>query len=286
MPFQLPLFQEKRILPTNKFHVSFSEVHTWNNCGWQHKLQYIEGLRDEGSEHTVYGGAIHNTLEEWLLSCHSVWFDWTDQIELCQKEILNSFEKVNFTPPESVLVKEWIQPVDGILRAVPPWMDQTFPGWKLIAAELPLFEPIEGQPGRYFKGFIDAVIKVPKPARKGSKKAAKGHLYWILDWKTTSWGWSADKKQDKYKRMQLALYKHYVSIKLGIPLEDIRCGFVLLKRTAKEHCELVEVSVGDKTRTDAVNLVSLSVNSIAKRFFLKNRNSCRFCPFQGTPKCP
>jgi hypothetical protein len=285
------LFKDKSMLPTGKYHVSYSEVSTASGpdgCAWKHKLKYIDGHEEGDTEHTTYGRTLHSALQEWLLEGDSVWFDWDDRIEQCQKEVVDIFESINFKPTQAALHKDWVAPVASMLSMIPKWMDETFPAWKPVAAEIYLFEPVAGHTNKWFKGFIDAVIKVPKQPRKGSKKEVSGFLYWILDWKTTSWGWDARKKQDKYKRMQLALYKHYLSIKLDIPLEDIRCGFVLLKRTAKngDHLELIEVSVGDKTREEAVNLVSECISLIAKKFWMKNRNACRFCPFQNTPLCP
>ena len=288
MSVHLPLFKDPTVLPTGKYHVSFSEVSTHNDCGHKHKLKYVDGHTEPDTEHTIYGHGMHSALQDWLLKGKTADFDWEERIDDCYNEILKDFDKLpNFKPDPGVLMEEWMNPIDHILRRVPIWMNETFPGWEVVAAELPLFEPIEGLTNKWFKGFVDCVVKVPKQARKGSKKPASGYIYWILDWKTTSWGWDKKKKQDKFKRMQLTLYKHYFSVKMGIPLEDIRCGFVLLKRTAKkERCELVEVSVGDKTRKDALDLVSLSVNLIAKRYWLKNRNSCRFCDFRATPLCP
>lgn len=291
MSVHLPLFQDKTILPTGKYHVSYSEVNTacgTDGCGWKHKLKYVEGHEEPDTEHTTYGRAVHEALQEWLLKNDSVWFDWETRIEECQKEVEQEFEKIGFNPRTESLNKDWIQPIETILSSIPGWMDETFPDWKPVAAELQLFEPIQGHTNKWFKGFIDAVIKVPKRPRKGSKKPVFGYVYWVLDWKTTSWGWDSKKKQDKFKRMQLALYKHYLSLKLGIPLEDIKCGFVLLKRTAKKNnnLELLEVSVGEKTRLEAVDLVSECVSMISKRFWLKNRNSCRFCEFRGTELCP
>ena len=291
MTVHLPLFEDKTILPTGKYHVSYSEVNTacgTDGCGWKHKLKYVEGHEEPDTEHTTYGRAVHGALQDWLLKNDSVWFDWEARIEQCQKEVEQEFNKIDFNPKSDSLLKDWIGPIETILNAVPGWMDETFPGWKPVAAELQLFEPIEGHVNKWFKGFIDAVIKVPKRPRKGSKKPVVGYVYWVLDWKTTSWGWDAKKKQDKFKRMQLALYKHYLSLKLGIPLEDIKCGFILLKRTAKKNnnLELLEVSVGEKTRMEAVDLVSECVSMISKKFWLKNRNSCRFCEFRGTELCP
>lgn len=290
MTIHLPLFIDKTVLPTGKYHVSYSEVNTacgTDGCGWKHKLKYIGNLTEPDNEHTTYGKTLHSALEAWLLENESAWFDWETRIEDCIKEVQSEFVRVSFDPGPTTLSKEWLQPAKDILMEIPDWMDQQFPGWKPIAAELSLFEPIQGHTNKWFKGFIDAVIKVPKPARKNSKKPAQGSVYWILDWKTTSWGWDSKKKQDKFKRMQLALYKHYLSSKLNIPLDDIKCGFVLLKRTAKvgNKCELLEVSVGEKTRQEAVDLVSECVSMISKRFFMKNRNSCRFCTFRNTQHC-
>jgi hypothetical protein len=291
MTVHLTLFEDKTILPTGKYHVSYSEVNTAcgsDGCGWKHKLKYVDGHEEPDTEHTIYGRIIHEALQGWLLKNDSVWFDWEARVEECQKEVEQEFEKLGFNPKPDSLAKEWILPIKTILTKVPDWMDQTFPNWKPVAAELQLFEPIQGHTNKWFKGFIDAVIKVPKQPRKGSKKPAVGYVYWVLDWKTTSWGWDSKKKQDKFKRMQLALYKHYLSLKLDIPLENIKCGFILLKRTAKKdnNLELLEVSVGEKTRQEAVNLVSECVSMISRKFWLKNRNSCRFCEFRGTQLCP
>lgn len=291
MTIHLPLFQDKTILPTGKHHVSYSEVNTaagTDGCGWKHKLVYVDGHREPDNEHTTYGRTLHALLQEWMFEKDSVWYDFQEKIEECQQEVKRIFGEVGFNLSPEKLEAEWIAPVETMLSQVPGWMDETFPGWKPVAAEIQLFEPIKGHTNKWFKGFIDAVIRVPKQPRKGSKKPASGYFYWILDWKTTSWGWDAQKKQDKFKRMQLALYKHYLSLKLGIPLEDIKCGFVLLKRTAKagNNLELLEVSVGDKTRQEAVDLVASSVSMISRRFWIKNRNACRFCPFRGTELCP
>lgn len=290
MTVHLPLFVDKSELPTGKCHISYSEVNTacgTDGCGWKHKLQYVDGYKDPDNENTTYGRTLHNALQDFLLNHQSVWFDWEERIEKCQEEVIEIFRSINFQPSENVLKQNWIFPIKTLFEPLPSWMDETFPNWSTVAAELPLFETINNHQNKWFKGFVDCIIKVPKRPRKGSKKPVSGFVYWILDWKTTSWGWDSKKKQDKYKRMQLALYKHYVSVKLGIPLEDIKCGFILLKRTAKSNnLELLEVSVGDKTREEALKTVSDCITMISKKYWLKNRNSCRFCQFHNTKLCP
>jgi len=290
MTVHLPLFKDETRLPTGKNHISFSEVSTALECGWQHKLKYVHKLEDPGSEHTVYGSCIHDSAENWLLNKDSAWYDLEESIESCVAKVKEEFARIGFDADGNPkkLEKEWITPVGGILTKIPSWMDETFPGYSVVAAELELFEPLDGQKNKWYKGFVDCVIKVPKKARKGAKKAPSGFTYWILDWKTTSWGWDKKKQTDPVKKMQLALYKHFVARKLDIPLADIKCGFVLLKRTVKsgDHCELLEVPVGDQTRLATLKIVSNTVNMIKREMWIKERgDACRYCKFFVTEHC-
>jgi hypothetical protein len=86
---------------------------------------------------------------------------------------------------------------------------------------------------------------------------------------------------------QLILYKHFWAKKHNIDLKDIRCGFVLLKRAGKKGkvCELVKVSVGPKTLNRGIKIMKNMINSVNKKLFLKNRNSCKFCPYYKTKHC-
>jgi CRISPR/Cas system-associated exonuclease Cas4 (RecB family) len=52
-----------------------------------------------------------------------------------------------------------------------------------------------------------------------------------------------------------------------------------------QKCDLVEVSL-DQERVDrAVRAVTHMTKTIEKGIRLKNRDSCYFCPFKGTPHC-
>lgn len=286
----LPLFKDITELPTGKHHVSYSEVICWNECSFRHKLKYIDKIDDgdEGSVHTIFGHVIHSVLESYLLNHKSSKFDLNVLITEAHNTLLKEWELIKYKGETDT----WIDALETIPVEVPIWLDVEFPGWETVAAEFELFEPIHGQTNKFFKGFMDSIIRYPKPVRKGSKPKQEDEPieweYWILDWKTTSWGWDLKKKTDKFKRMQLALYKHYWCTKLGIDFKKVKCGFVLLKRTGKpgKKCELVEISVGDKTREDALNLVATMVNSVTKGMVLKNRYSCTYCHYHNTTHCP
>ena len=41
-------------------HISYSELKTWAECAWKHKLIYIEKVNKfVGNEYTAFGRALH-----------------------------------------------------------------------------------------------------------------------------------------------------------------------------------------------------------------------------------
>ena len=270
--------------PTDKPHVSFSEIKTWKECPWRHKLVYIDNIdMFEPSPFLDFGTAVHAGCES-LLEAKTV-----DRNKLLT-DITQAWEKNGFDDPEWVEkqpgwykyypVEEWCNWASNMWDEIPQFLDKTFPEWECFQAEEELYEEIPEKPVK-FKGFIDGVIKVPK-------KKGEGFNYWIIDWKTSQpYGWRRSKKQDILMTAQLILYKHFWSRKHSVPLEDIRCGFILLKRGGKTGsiCELVTVSVGPKALETGLKIMNNMIFSVSNRMFLKNRNSCRYCPYEGTSHC-
>tara|TARA_Y100000310_G_scaffold62834_1_gene58117 strand:- start:11985 stop:12806 length:822 start_codon:yes stop_codon:yes gene_type:complete len=271
------------IFPTNKEHISFSEVKCWSECSWRHKLLHIDKIDVfEPSPFLDFGTTVHEGCENFLK---------TGDVpsERLLENIRAAWKKNGFDDPEwyekmpgwykHAPVEEWCEWATNMWNEVPSFLDETFSNWETFEAEEMLYESIENR-DLNFKGYIDAIIKCQD--KQGKEK------YWILDWKTSgSWGWRRDKKQDILMTAQLILYKHYWSRKHGIPLKDIRCGFILLKRGGKpgKICELVQVSVGPKSLDRANKIVGNMITAVRKGFFLKNRNSCKYCPFLDTPHC-
>jgi hypothetical protein len=275
---------KENTLPTGKPHVSFSEIKCWKECSWRHKLMYIDKIDTfNPSPYLDFGTAVHEGCET-LLETKSV-----DKKKLF-KDITTAWEKNGFEDPEWVKnqpgwykyhpVEVWCEWASNMWNDVPKFLDETFPGWQTVKAEEKLYENIESKDIK-FKGFIDAIIKVPK-------KRGDGHIYWILDWKTSqSYGWRRAKKQDILMTAQLILYKHFWSRKHSVPLKDIRCGFILLKRggTPGRICELVTVSVGPKSLRRGIKMMNNMIASVQRGLFFKNRDSCRFCQFKDTQNC-
>jgi len=123
------------------------------------------------------------------------------------------------------------------------------------------------------------------------KVSAEDQLYITTDFvvthNTCSYFWPVAKRIDPKKTMQLTFYKYFYARKFGLTLKDVKCGFVLLRRSKKPgNCELVTVSVGDKAVEKAMGTIDNMLGYIQKKMFPKDRGSCRFCPYQGTEHCP
>lgn len=272
--------------PTDKPHISFSEIKNWKECPYRHKLLYIDKIDTfQESPYLHFGTAVHEGCES-LLETQTV-----DEKKILT-EMKEAWKKADFENPEWYSkqpgwykhqpVEVWETWAKNSWGDILEFLNTEFPGWSCFNAEEDLYENIpEIEKPLYFKGFIDGVLKVPK-------KRGKGHVYWIIDWKTAGpRGWSRDKKQDLGMTAQLILYKYFWSMKHDIPLKDIRCGFVLLKRGSKpgKICSLVPVSVGDKTLNKGVKLMKNMIAGVRRGMYLKNRNSCQYCPFLNTEHC-
>lgn len=317
--FQLPLFEDPTTLPTGKNHVSYSEISDWMDCSYRHRLKHIEKIGiGKPSIHTEYGQVIHDVLENYILGKHEL---NEETIAAATKQFREHCDKLKDEHQIEVSDKDFndfAASIPQIINAVPTFMDETFPGWTGFAAEHALYESVAGQTNKWFKGYIDTVIRMPKNTRKkrvssfpeadtdkpvvmrlselvgqveGGEKPefGDGYEFWIIDWKTTSWGWDAMKKRDFQKQLQLVFYKHYFCRLLNLRLDQVKCGFVLLKRTPRKsdnsRCELVPVSVGPKTETKALEVLNNMINQVVSGRAIKNRNSCRFCDYNGTEHC-
>ena len=251
-------------------HVSYSEIKTWNECPHKHRLQYVEKISGfKGNLHTAFGTAIHSVCEHGLLN---------EDLDR-EKHFLEEFEKeiVSLEKKEVEIDKTLREQMMGqyapIVSSFREELDNYFEDCEVISTEEMLYEDIEGHDLK-FKGFIDLVVKT------------KDGKYHILDWKTTSWGWRAEKKSDSITAYQLSLYKNYFANKYNVDHSQIETHFALMKRTAKgKKVEIFRVTNGKKRVANAIDLLSKAINHINSENFVKNRLSCSRCEFHKTKHC-
>jgi len=267
------------MFPTEKPHVSYSEVRTWKECPFRHKLTYIDKIEsDDPSQYLDYGILLHECLENFLKTreldidvlkskLEKAWsergYDTPEYIERLTEKAKVRGEKPRILQP----LDEWLSWAETSIGAIPEFMDTTFPNWTTISAEHQLYESIPADDVK-FKGFIDAVIE--SDYRKNKRKV------WIIDWKTAgAYGWNSWKRRDFLVQAQIALYKKFWRTKQNYECADVGAGFVLLKRGAKKNpIDFFKVSVGPKTEEKSEKLLRSMLKTVRTGLFIKNRNSC------------
>jgi len=254
-------------------HISYSELKTWAECPWKHKLSYIERVRKFiGNEFTAFGRAIHAVCEN-VVVC--------EQEELTDEEFFDlSFRKelkaLNEEDLDKKLVVDMQQQGHIIIPQIAPYLKAHFGSYEVVSIEERLYEGIDfAMPlERKFKGFIDLVIKTDDDK------------YHIIDWKSCSWGWKREKRTDKLITYQLTLYKKFWCAKHEIDPSMVETHFALLKRTAKEkNVEIFRVTSGERKMKNALKLLNDAIINIEKQNFVKNRKSCDYCEFNNTEHC-
>ena len=254
-------------------HISYSELKDWKFCAHYHKLTRVDKIDGfKGNEYTAFGSAIHSVCEKKLLE-EEIASDFF--VKELKKNIAELDDDVEINKK---LVLDMIGQGKRIIPEIQDALDDYFEEYEVVAVEMPLMEPIEGEEEYKFKGFIDAIVSTPD-----------GKIH-IFDWKTCSWGWDSKKKSDKMITYQLTLYKKYFCQKMNVDPKDVETHFALLKRTAtKGIVEFFRVTSGPKKTENALKLLSVALYNIKNKRYIKNRLSCTSgygCKFYKTEHCP
>lgn len=254
-------------------HISFSELKDWVHCAFYHKLTRVDKIDGfKGNEYTAFGTAMHSVCEKKL-----------QQEPVDDEFFVKEFEKNISELDDDLeinekLVRDMVGQGKKIIPDIGSALDDYFEEYEVLAVEMPLMEPIEGEEEYNFKGFIDAVVATPD---------GKVHIF---DWKTCSWGWDSRKRSEPMVTYQLTLYKHFFCQKMDVDPENVETHFSLLKRTAKqEHVEFFRVTSGKRKTENALKLLSKAIYNIKNKRYIKNRLSCTGgfgCKFYRTEHCP
>jgi PD-(D/E)XK nuclease superfamily len=211
--------------------VSFSQYSMWHNCPHQYKLSYIDGLSESSSNiHSIFGTAMHETLQHYLDKCLRIsksqadkMIDLKDYLKQRMREnylketegelnsnICTKEEMVEFLEDGNVLL-DWFKKSKNFNRFFSLKHDE------LVAIEQPINTKIAENVN--FMGFIDLVIRDTFNGR-----------YRIIDFKTSTRGWSKYQKKDPVKNAQILLYKKFYAELLSISEDIIDVEFIILKR--------------------------------------------------------
>jgi hypothetical protein len=254
-----------------KKKISYSELKIWNDCSHKHKLVYIDKLKGfVGNEYTAFGSACHTTNEKLVIDEN---IDARQEFKKNFSKELKSLPSLNNINKK--LVVDMSKQADDLFEYVIPELKKYFGSYEVFKIEEPLFEKItEFATDLNFKGFVDLILKTDD---------GKFH---IIDWKTCSWGWRLEKKNEPMTAYQLSLYKNYFANKYNVELSNIETHFALMKRTAKTNkVEIFKVTNGNRRVSNALELLNKAVTNINNKNYVKNRLSCSYCDFYRTSHC-
>lgn len=264
----------------DKIHISFSEFSLFNQCGHKHLVEkHLKLIQPEPSVHLFFGNAIHAALEKSIkdnlgLSRRIDFFKRTfakDMMDYMKNE-------PGFEDELKLFLKQGVELLE-ILS-----IEDILKKYKIVSVEEPIFEHIYGE--FYFKGFIDLVVQDRETGE-----------YFIIDWKTSGQKWNIKKKiEDNIFLCQMRFYKYFWARKNNVPLDDIKCEYIVLNRLKNKNkpksgtggIQYVSVDSTKEEIFDSLYQLSETIESIhiLKKFpKIKHTGNaflgCMFCSLKG-----
>ena len=303
LPLLLKEIKSKQ-LPTIDYatqkSISYSQLSMFNECPKKWSLQYREGHKSfTSSIHTVFGTALHETLQHYLTVMYEQSGAAADRLntsEMLEENLREEYKKQykannnqHFVTPDEL--REFYEDGVEIIREFSKDKTKYFGkrGWHLVGCEVPIIlTPHSKYQNVMFQGYLDVVL-YHEPTNKIK----------IIDIKTSRQGWSKKEKSDENKQFQLIAYKKYFSELYNVPIENIEIEFMIVKRKIFESDIYVIKRVQQfKPASGKVKLnkVTKSIESFIERAFDRNgykevehqpklNGNCKWCPFYKTHLC-
>ena len=280
-------------------NISFSQLLLYNSCQYKWYLTYPKKLAPyKPSIHTVFGTALHETVQEWLDVLYNQTVKAANEMDLSElllDRMRKTYKKERYNNGnEDFTTSQELQQFhdDGMeilnylkkKRAVYFSTKNTY----LAGVETPILQEVK--PGVVFKGFIDLVFY-----NSFTEK------YLILDIKTSTRGWSDYEKKDETKISQILLYKEFFAQQFNTDVENIDVEYFIVRRKIYEGGDFVPKRVqqyrpasGKIKRKKAIESINKFVNeafddngNYLEREYPKqpSKSNCMFCPFKENPLC-
>ena len=277
--------------------ISYSQFSQWDKCPQMWKLNYVDKLGTfEGNIYTVFGTAVHETIQAYLVCYYEKTIKKADSLPLKEillyrmeenykKAVASSENELPITLPE---MKEFYQDGLNIIGEFLKLKNKYFPkkDHELLGIELDL--NFDLPKNIKFIGYMDVVIH---DKRRGRVK--------IIDIKTSTMGWNKWQKADKNKTNQLLLYKHFFAKQRDISVDKIDIEYLILKRKLYENLQYPQKRI----QTFSLASGKPSVNKVMKRLqefmddcfdesgnqILKeytkiaSTKNCKYCEFKDKP---
>lgn len=280
--------------------ISYSQTLAYNTCPHQWALSYIKNLQEyKPSIHTVFGTAMHETIQHWLTLLYDHTVKQSNELDLAdtlEKNLVKIYSqekertKEHFTNPEQ-LQEFYLDGVE-ILNYLKRKRSAYFSTKQvhLAGIEVPIVYPLKEN--IFFKGYLDIVLYDERDEK-----------FTILDIKTSTSGWSTEAKKDDKKIFQLLLYKEFLAKQFNIDVEKIEVKYIIVKRKVPINPEYPAMGrriqefippSGKIKRGQAISSLNSFIidafdekgNYIDKIYTRKpSKSNCNFCPYKKTEHC-
>ena len=302
LPKEVKVVQEYKARKVNydiEKNISFSQLLLYNSCQYKWYLTYPKKLAPyKPSIHTVFGTALHETVQEWLDVLYNQTVKAANEMDLSElllDRMRKTYKKERYNNGnEDFTTSQELQQFhdDGMQilnylkkkRAAYFSTKNTY----LAGVETPILQEVK--PGVVFKGFIDLVFY-----NSFTEK------YLILDIKTSTRGWTDYEKKDETKIAQILLYKEFFAQQFNTDVENIDVEYFIVRRKIFEGGDFVPKRVqqyrpasGKIKRKKAIESINKFVNeafddngNYLEREYPKqpSKSNCMFCPFKENPLC-
>lgn len=281
---------------------SYSQISLFHTCEYKWKLSNIDKITPyQPSIHTVFGTAIHETIQKYL----SIYYSSTlkeasefkiesyflTKLRLTYQKEREKIDGKDFTNAEEL--EEFYEQGIEILKYLKSKVKVYFGkrDYYLIGCEIPLqYYPDKENKYNVFTGYIDLVL-YHEPTNTVT----------LFDLKTSTNGWKDDKKKDILTTSQLLLYKKIFSNIFDFPEDNIEVEYLILKRKLYEDCDFVQKRIQSFKPTqgkikikqaytlfeDFLNSTRTKNSIIKDKQYKQNISSknCRFCQYNNTKHC-
>ena len=226
------------------------------------------------NDYTAYGSPLHEALQKVMLEyAIGIPFDsdvnYKYFLDRYQKNVEDILEKGSITEdlsPENII--KFANAGEIHIQNVIKYLETEFGDFEVVSVEEAFEELIDVETEHYkflFRGMMDLVIQTTDG------------IYHVIDWKTSSNGWSEFKKNESIYFDQLFFYKFFFHKIHEIPLEQISAHFIILESSSHEIDKVsIDTSAIEYARIFKT-LETMVFNIFERKWFPKKGMCGNFC---------
>ena len=225
--------------PSKNKHISYSSISTYTKCPKLWELQYLrKSIPFTQNIYTVFGTAMHETIQEWLTVMYYESVKSSNEINLHDLLYANMIKAYksgkaqmnheHFSTQDE-LTQFWIEGkhiLDYLVKNRTSYFSTKT--MKLAGIETLLYQELK--PGVVFKGLVDLVFYHPV-----------NDSWTIIDIKTSTSGWRDNQKKNPNLTAQVILYKEFFAKQFNIPKEKINVEFFIVKRRVPKDADFASM---------------------------------------------